>query len=38
MRSEHVVSEVQAGMPHDPDVTVRYVIPNEKEIRAAARN
>ncbi|CAH9086098.1 unnamed protein product [Cuscuta europaea] len=37
MSSEEIVSDFQPEMPHDPDVTVRFAIPNEKDIRGAAR-
>ncbi|CAH9120687.1 unnamed protein product [Cuscuta epithymum] len=37
MSSEEIVSDFQPQMPHDPDVTVRFAIPNEKETREAAR-
>ncbi|CAH9131929.1 unnamed protein product [Cuscuta epithymum] len=37
MSSEEIVSDFQPQMPHDPDVTVRFAIPNEKDIRGAAR-
>ncbi|CAH9137394.1 unnamed protein product [Cuscuta epithymum] len=37
MTSEQVVCQMQPPLGHDPDVSVRFVIPNEREIRATGR-
>ncbi|CAH9057807.1 unnamed protein product [Cuscuta epithymum] len=37
MPSEEVVSEFSHEVAHDPDVNVRFPIPNEKEIRSAVQ-
>ncbi|CAH9104623.1 unnamed protein product [Cuscuta europaea] len=37
MDIEQVVSHLQNEVAHDPGVNVRFAIPNEKEIRCAAR-
>ncbi|CAH9121926.1 unnamed protein product, partial [Cuscuta epithymum] len=37
MEVEQIVSKVHNEVGHDPDVNVKFAIPNEKEIRGAAR-